>query len=138
MCRRLGPFAVKPASGHQFIFDDLIPDPEHKSSKTSYYATAVKLHTPAEVGRQLGSRVRELRLARNWRRATLAERAGVGLSTLARFETSGRITLGSLLAIADALGRLDELAQMFAPPPARSLAELERARDPKRPQRGRR
>ena len=98
----------------------------------------MKLHTPAEVGRQLGVRVRELRLARNWRRATLAERAGVGLSTLARFETSGRITLANLLMIADALGRLDELAQIFQPPPARSLAELEREREPKRALRGRR
>jgi transcriptional regulator with XRE-family HTH domain len=97
----------------------------------------MKLQTPAEVARELGLRVRELRLARNWRRATLAERAGVGLSTIARFETSGRATMANLLAIADALGRLDELAQLFRPPPARSLAELERDQ-PKRPKRGRR
>ena len=96
------------------------------------------LRTPTEIGRALGERARELRLARNWRLATLAERAGVGLATVQRFETTGRITLENLLKLADALGRLHELDGLFLPPPARSLEELERATTRPRPRRGRR
>ncbi len=96
------------------------------------------LRTPAEVATLLGQRVRELRLARDWRRTTLAERAGVGLSTVQRFETTGHVTLDNLLKIADALGRLEELTELFRPPVARSLAELERVRASATPKRGRR
>ena len=78
-------------------------------------------------------RIRELRLARGWRQATLAARAGVGLSTIQRCEASGRITLENLLRVADAVGRLDELAALFPPAAARSLDELaERAKAPTR------
>jgi HTH-type transcriptional regulator / antitoxin HipB len=96
------------------------------------------LHTPPEIGLALGDRVRQLRLARNWRLATLAQRAGLGLATVQRFETTGRITLENLLKLADALGRLHELDGLFRPPPARSLDELERSTARPRPRRGRR
>lgn len=96
------------------------------------------LRTPFEVGRDLGERIKALRLAKNWRRVTLAARAGVGSSTIQRFETTGHITIDNLLRLADALGRLDELDQIFAPPRARSIAELERAADARLPKRGRR
>lgn len=96
------------------------------------------LRTPVEVASDLGERVKALRLARNWRRATLAERAGVGLSTVQRFETTGHITIENLLKLADALGRLAELEQLFSPPRARSIAALERATEAPLPKRGRR
>jgi len=87
---------------------------------------------------ELGRRVRRLRLARNWRLATLSERAGLSLPTLQRFETTGRITLDNLLKLADALGRLGEVEALFRPPAARSLAQLERETVEPSPQRGRR
>lgn len=96
------------------------------------------LRTPIEVASELGDRIKALRLARNWRRATLAERAGVGLSTVQRFETTGHITIDNLLKLADALDRLHELEQLFAPARARSLAALERASTTALPKRGRR
>lgn len=96
------------------------------------------MQTPIEVARTLGERVKALRLAQNWRRSTLAERAGVGMSTLQRFENTGHITIDNLLKIADALGRLGELEELFAPPRARSIAALERATDEALPKRGRR
>jgi len=96
------------------------------------------LRTPAEVAAELGRRIRVLRLARNWRLVTLSERAGVGMATLQRFETTGRITLENLLKLAEALGRLDELDSLFRPPPARSLDQLERALAEPKPRRGRR
>lgn len=99
---------------------------------------AASLRTPVEVASDLGGRIKALRLARNWRRATLAERAGVGLSTVQRFETTGHITIDNLLKLADALGRLHELEQLSMPPKARSIAELERSTDAPLPKRGRR
>jgi len=96
------------------------------------------LRTPTEVASDLGQRIEALRLARNWRRATLAERAGVGLSTVQRFEKTGHITIENLLKIADALDRLHELEQLFAPAHARTLAALFRASATTLPKRGRR
>lgn len=85
------------------------------------------LYTPREVAERLGARMMQLRLARDWRRSTLAERAGVSPATVARFETSGQITLENLLKLAHALGGLDAFEGVFVAPPAASIAELERA-----------
>ncbi len=87
---------------------------------------------------ELAVRVRRLRLDRNWTRATLAERAGVTLASLRRFETTGKASLELVLKVAHALDRLHELSSLFHPPRARSLAELEqRSAAPER-KRGRR
>lgn len=94
------------------------------------------LHTPDEIATELGRRLRALRLANRWRRVTLAERTGVSASTIQRFETSGKITLENLLRLADALGRADELAALFEPPPARSIDELEQRTARRLPKRG--
>ena len=84
------------------------------------------LFTPKEVAERLGARMMHLRLARDWRRATLAERAGVSPATVARFETTGQITLENLLKLAHALDVLDGFEGVFVAPPASSIAELER------------
>jgi transcriptional regulator with XRE-family HTH domain len=85
------------------------------------------LFTPKEVAERLGARMMQLRLARDWRRATLAERSGVSPATVARFETTGQITLENLLKLAHALGALDVFEGVFVAPPASSIAELERS-----------
>lgn len=85
------------------------------------------LFTPKEVAARLGAQMMQLRLARDWRRATLAERAGVSVATVARFETAGQITLENLLKLAHALDALDGFEGVFAAPPASSIAELERS-----------
>ncbi|MDC0718816.1 helix-turn-helix domain-containing protein [Nannocystis bainbridge] len=96
------------------------------------------LFTTEEVAQRLAGRLKELRLARDWRRETLAERAGISAGTVKRFETTGQIALDNLLRLALALGCLEQFEALFAPPPARSLAELEqRGQAPVR-QRGRR
>lgn len=81
--------------------------------------------TPAEVARLLAARARALRVARDLTQEELAERAGIALSTLRAFERTGRIALHRLLAIAHVLGALQEFEGLFAPPAARTLAELE-------------
>ena len=73
----------------------------------------------------LGTRIRELRLIRKWTQQTLADRAGVTLASLQRFERTGKCSLELLLRTAQALGRLDEFADLLTPPPAASIAELQ-------------
>jgi transcriptional regulator with XRE-family HTH domain len=93
------------------------------------------LKTPREVRQTLAARLRALRLARGWKQATLAARSGVSLASLRRFETSGKVSLESLLKLGFALDRLDDFDDLLLPPPAASIAELEAAE--KRPARRR-
>lgn len=92
--------------------------------------------SPLEIGRELAARVRARRLDRGWPRSVLAERSGVSEATIKLFESRGQITLSRLLLLARALGALGEFDALFAPPPARTLAEIEAAQH--RRQRGRR
>ncbi|MCP3957617.1 MAG: helix-turn-helix transcriptional regulator [bacterium] len=83
------------------------------------------LKSPEQVGVALAERIRGLRLARGWRQVTLAERSGVSLGSLRRFEASGRVSLENLLKLAFALNRLDDFDALLEEAPASSLAELE-------------
>lgn len=87
--------------------------------------TAFHLLTPPTAQRMLADRLREARVALGLKQKTLAERAGVTLATLRRFEQKGEISLKYLMRLCHALGRLDEFDQLLKPPPAASMAELE-------------
>ena len=78
----------------------------------------------------LAARARALRLARGWTQEELADRAGVAVDTLRRFERTGRVALERLLMIAKVLDAMEPFGTLFAPPPARTLAELERTSRP--------
>lgn len=99
---------------------------------------AISLTTPEQVAATLAARARALRLALGWRQVTLAERSGVTLASLRRFESSGKASLQNLLSIAFALYRLDDFDSVLKPPAARSIADLEAAEQRPRRQRGRR
>ncbi len=83
------------------------------------------LTTPDRVRYQLAERLRTQRLAKGWRQVTLAERSGVSLASLRRFETSGEISLKNLLKLAFAVGRLDDCDTLLDRPRAATMAELE-------------
>ena len=83
------------------------------------------LNTPEETSLRLAEHVRRLRLTRKWKQATLAERAGVSLPTLRRFECSGLISLKHLLRLSLALGRLDDFWNLLEPSVAGNIRELE-------------
>lgn len=95
------------------------------------------LRTPEQVSETLAVRVKALRLAKGWKQITLAQRSGVSLASLRRFEESGRISLQSLLELAFALNRLDDFDLLLQPPRASSLAELEAAEERPPRKRGR-
>ena len=94
------------------------------------------LITPEDVAQQLAKKARTLRLERNWKQATLAERSGVTLASLRRFERTGLASLQNFLKLAFALGRLDEFESLLQPPDAGSIAELEAAQAIHKPKRG--
>jgi transcriptional regulator with XRE-family HTH domain len=78
---------------------------------------SVGLGTVGEVQSAIASRFRAQRLAMNLPQRDLANRAGVTLASLKRFERQGLISLTSLLSLAMALGFLDEFERLAAVAP---------------------
>lgn len=64
--------------------------------------------TPYEVGLNIAQRHRVLRKKLKISQKEMAERSGVSLGSLKRFERSGKISLESLLKLMHLLGRLND------------------------------
>lgn len=64
--------------------------------------------TPYETGLKIAQRHRALRKRLNISQKEMAERSGVSLGSLKRFERSGKISLESLLKLAHLFGRLND------------------------------
>ncbi|NIF24348.1 MULTISPECIES: helix-turn-helix domain-containing protein [Pantoea] len=79
---------------------------------------------PTEIASGIGQNVLKLRLAKNLSRKTLAQRSGVSESSIKRFETSGTISLSSLILLAIALDEITPVAQLFQSVPPRTIEEL--------------
>ena len=86
----------------------------------------VSLLHPDELGRWIGERLAEQRLAANLTRAMLSQRAGVSAEAIKVAETRGRSSLATLTRLLVALGLQGRLRALFALEPATSIAELER------------
>ena len=80
---------------------------------TGNVSTIANLKSPKELRLQLAERARELRLTRNMRQTDLAERSGVTLASVRRFEKEGEISLKNLMLIAIALNRAQDMEQLF-------------------------
>lgn len=76
-----------------------------------------------EALRLTGARARRLRLIRGLRQDELAERAGIGLATVRRFEKAGRASLENVLRIATALEAERAFERLFEAPQYTSLDE---------------
>jgi transcriptional regulator with XRE-family HTH domain len=91
---------------------------------------SLELSTPREVGDLLRDRFRQRRLALNLSQTGLAERSGVNVHSLRRYERTGLIALESLLKLALVLGILDDFARVAADTAAvetRSLDDILKA-----------
>lgn len=69
--------------------------------------------TPNEVAKALAKRHKALRKQLKLSQAELAERSGVSLGSLKRFENSGQISLESLLKLAHLFNRLTDFNAVF-------------------------
>lgn len=65
--------------------------------------------TPVEVSRLLAQRHKTLRKQLKMSQEEMADRSGVSLGSLKRFENTGKISLESLLKLMHLLGRLSEI-----------------------------
>lgn len=87
------------------------------------------LLTSGDMASMLASRLKQLRLNHKWKRLTLAERSGVSVASLIRFEQTAQISMENFLNLMNALGRLEEMDSLLLPPEARSIDELEKTND---------
>lgn len=102
--------------------------------------SAFTQRNPVALARDVGFRLRGIRLAAGWTREELAERSGVAVSTLKLIESKGQGSFQRIIRVAVALGVDGEIRALFAsPPPAISIDALKRAgrqRAPRRPRKG--
>lgn len=75
-------------------------------------------YTPSEIAAVLGERLKTQRLALNLTQAALADKAGIGVSTVARIESGQGGTLDNVIQLAIALGMINHFAQLFENTPS--------------------
>jgi transcriptional regulator with XRE-family HTH domain len=68
---------------------------------------------PTDILKELAQRTRTLRKEHKMSQSELAQRANVSLGSYKRFESSGHISLDSLLKIAFILGKLNDFKTVF-------------------------
>lgn len=71
------------------------------------------MNTPKEIQESIAKAARARRLELGWTQAALAERSGVSLGSLKRFERTGKISFESLLKLAVPLDAVSECAALF-------------------------
>lgn len=71
--------------------------------------------SPAKAQRKLAQSIRDRRLALELTQEGLAERSGVALSTLRKYEQKGTISLESFLKLLSVVGGLEELINTLEP-----------------------
>ena len=75
----------------------------------------INLSTPSSVMDDLKSKYKNLRLALTFTQSGLAKRSGVSLGSIKRFESSGKISLESLLKLSLVLECLDDFKNIANP-----------------------
>ena len=80
--------------------------------------------TPSELGIMIALNVRARRKARKLSLKRLSEMSGVSYGSMKRFESSGEISLKSLLKIAIVLDCTDAFEQLFANAQPQSIQEI--------------
>ena len=71
------------------------------------------LKTPTEIMTDLAHRIKSKRLELNLTQEGICSRSGVSLGSLKRFESTGQISLESLLKLAHAVGALADFDTLF-------------------------
>lgn len=75
------------------------------------------LITTTKAQKRLAEHIRARRLNMNLTQAALAERSGVALPTLRKFEQQGLISLDSFLKLLTVVGGLERLVEALEPAP---------------------
>ncbi len=91
------------------------------------------------LAREVGQRLKRLRLAKGWTQEEVAARSGVAVSTLKLLEAKGNGSFQRLVRVAIALGADGELRDLFSNPAMESIEAVklsERQRAPRRQNKG--
>ena len=86
----------------------------------------------------IAQRVKQRRLEKGWTQNMLATKAGVSLASYRRFESSGEISLRSLVMLAFALDMTDEFETLFSRKAYQSIDDIIKAVQSKHRKRGNR
>ncbi len=84
----------------------------------------IEQKTPKEIQTDIALRIKDIRKRRKLSQQRLAEKSGVSLGSVKRFENTGEISLKSLIKIALALEIDDEISGLFAEVPFLSIEEI--------------
>ena len=92
--------------------------------------------TPDSLMTGVAERVKQRRLEKDWTQKMLATKAGISLASYRRFESSGEISLRSLVMLAFALDMTDEFETLFNRKTYLSIDDIIKANQLKRKKRG--
>ena len=81
-----------------------------------------------DIARMLADDFRKRRIEKNMTREQVAEKAGVAVSNIVRFEQKGLISLKNLIGIAMAMEYTSEIKNIFAEPKYSTMEELTQIR----------
>lgn len=73
----------------------------------------LKKYDVQTIAFEIARRAKQLRIAQNLTQQMLAEKSGVSLGSVKRFECLGKVSLQNLLSIALILDALEEFSQLF-------------------------
>ncbi len=82
-------------------------------------------NNPDEIAMDIAHDFRRRRIEKNLTRAQIADRSGVAISNITRFEQKGLISLKNLIGIALALGYTSEIKNVFSQPKYATMEELQ-------------
>ncbi len=87
------------------------------------------LKTPYEVSQEIAQKAKAKRRSLKITQTALAERSGVSLGSVKRFERTGEISLSHLLKIAMVLNCLGDFSELFKKPEYTSIEEILNEKD---------
>ena len=76
--------------------------------------TDIDLTAPSDVMQRTAQRAKALRLEQNITQQELADKVGIAVGTVKRFEKTGEVQFNHLLRIALVLGKLEDFSNIFA------------------------
>jgi len=72
--------------------------------------------TDEDILKNIGSKLRELRIAQNLKQSELSEKSGISMFTISQMENGNNISLAILVKVLRAIDRMDMLEPFFRPP----------------------
>lgn len=92
--------------------------------------------TPNFIMSGIAQRVKQRRLEKGWTQKMLAAKAGLSLPSYRRFESSGEISVRSLVMLAFALDMTDEFETLFSSKTYQSIDDIVKSEQTKQRKRG--